>query len=50
MKLTNVIVLFNKYRLLILERLKLQRWPVVHDDKELKQQRSIAYLKRSYRK
>ena len=50
MKLTNVIVLFNKYRLLILERLKLQRWPVVHDDKELQQQRAIAHLKRTYRK
>ena len=46
MKHTNVIVLINKIK----EVLKLQRWPVVHDDNELKQQRSIAYLKRTYKK
>ena len=50
MKLTNVIVLFNKYRLLILELLKVQRWPVVHDDKEIKQQRDLARLSRMYKK
>lgn len=46
MKHTNVIVLINKIK----ERLKIQRWPVVHDDKELKQQRSIARLSRIYKK
>ena len=50
MKLTNVIVRLNRYRLLILEILKVPRWTVVHDDNELKQQRSIAYLKRTYKK
>ena len=50
MKLTNVLVLFNRYKLAIKERLKLQIWPVVHDDNELQQQRAIAHLKRTYRK
>ena len=50
MKLTNVIVILNRYRLLILDNLKVQKWTVVHDDKEIKQQRSIAYLKRTYKK
>ena len=50
MKLTNVLVLLNRYKLAIKERLKLQVWPVVHDDKELQQQKIIAYLKRTYKK
>lgn len=50
MKLTNVIVLLKRYKLAIKERLKLQIWPVVHDDNELQQQRAIAHLKKTYRK
>ena len=50
MKLTNVIVSINRYRLLILEILKVPRWTIVHDDKEIKQQRDLARLSRIYKK
>ncbi len=46
MKFTNVMVIINKIK----DRLKVQRWPVVHDDKEIMQQRMIARLSRIYKK
>ena len=50
MKLTNVLVLFNRYKLAIKETLKATDMARVHDDSELQQQRAIAHLKRTYRK